>query len=361
MLETLEILTDGKPINNFIDFSMTFGAEQAVRTASVIMGGPVTEAEFPFPDMPATIKANGEVLLTGTVRDVAPGHRTVRGGPIWSAIITFVSKTVDTTESSVVHKSGEVRESSLADLANTIESAGVKWNALGDLFDVPVHRIVPGQSAFREIEELARSRGVLLYDNEKGEILLAKRPAGRHDGGLALGVNILEAQAHLTGRYRHNPVIVRGQASTGSGGGALRPEAEVVNSGLGRRRPKVILFEGEPTMETLKGRAEQEIRRREGRAKSATCSVSGWRDKTGKIWSSNHLVHLQNRLIFVDQDMLINRVTLDQNEGGTRATLELIDPQAMNGEDPKGSGDVFNIPKAKAKISIAPAAKGTQS
>lgn len=355
MLETLEILIGGRPIDNFVDFSMTFGAEQAVRHASVVMGGPVSEADFPFPDMPATIRANGELLLTGTVRDATPGHQDAEGGQIWEAEITIVSKTVDSTESSIVHQTGEVRDSPLVALANTIESAGVTWNSIGALFDVPLHRIVPGRSAYQEIEELARSRGVLLYDNERGDMVLADKPAGRHTGGLALGVNILQAQAQLTGYYRHDPVIVRGQASTGSGGGALRPQAEVANTGLGRRRPTVILFEGEPTMEALKGRAEQEIRRREGRARSATCTLSGWRDQAGKIWSPNHLVHLDNPLIFVEQDMLINAVTLTQNEGGTRAMLALIDAQAMNGEDAKGAGDAFNIPKAQASISIAPA------
>lgn len=358
VLEHIEITVDGRPIHNFMDFSMTFGAEQAVRTATIAMGGPVEEDDFPFPDMPATITANGDLLLTGVVRDANPGHQDSDGGVIWSASITFVSKPVDTTESSIVHPSGEVRDKDLAEVARAIESAGVEWKSSGQLFDVPLHRVVPGRSAFREIEELARSRGILLYDDETGAINMAKGPAGRHAGGLELGVNLLSADAQLTGRYRHDPIIVRGQASTGSGDGALRPEAEVANPALGRRRPKVILFEGEPTMDALKGRAEQELTRREGRSKSASCEVPGWRDRAGEFWMSNYLVHLKDPLIFLDQDMLIKGGTFSQNDGGTRARLDLVDPRAMNGEDPKGEGDSFKVDKPKAKVAAKPASTG---
>lgn len=357
VLERIEILVDGKPIHNFMDFEMSFGAEQAVRTASVTMGGPVKEEDFPLPDMPVTITSNGDLLLTGVVRDATPGHQEGDGGLLWSASISFVSQSVDSTESSAVHSTGEIRTKKLTEVANAIESAGVKWKAASDLFDVPLHRIVPGRSAFREVEELARSRGVLLYDDETGAINLADKPAGRHGGGLELGVNLLSAKAQLTGRYRHDPIIVRGQASIGSGDGALRPEAEVANSALGRRRPIVIAFEGEPTLDALKARAEQELTRREGRSKSASCEVPGWRDKAGKFWTSNYLVHLKDPLIFLDQDMLIKSVSFRQDDnGGTRATLELVDPRAMNGEDPKGEGGKgFKVTKPKAKVSAKPA------
>lgn len=364
VLERVEIEVDGRLVANFADFTWTAGAERAVRTATCRLAGPVAEADFPLPDMPVVIRTNGETILTGIVRDADPEHSDSDGGEIWTATVTFASKTVDATESSALHPTGEIRRKKLDELANAIEGTNVEWKAVGEMPEIPLHRLALGRSSFREVEEIARARGLLIYDNPDGDLQIVDGPQGRHAGGVVLGVNIMAASGSLSGETRKGPAIVRGQTGIGSGNAAFFSEARAENPELDRPRPQVILFENEPTRTALADRAQQEITRREGRGRSASVTVPGWRDQAGELWQPNRLVFLDDPLIFLSQDMLVQSVTFSQpSEGGgrgTHAVLSLVDPRAMNGEDPKASNDGrgYGVKKPKATVKAEPPPEG---
>ncbi|MBX5082169.1 hypothetical protein HJB56_05125 [Rhizobium lentis] len=340
MLETLTI--DGLP--PYKSITITSSAEEAVRTASLVLvptGGVVSVA----PGRAVTIKAGGDLILTGYVRDVQPSHsatdRTLN--------VTVCSRTIDATECSVDHPTGEILEKDLAGIAKEFDGLGIGVESDGSLPIEPRHKLRTGESLFATIERRARGRGILIYDTPQGKLKLATKPEGMHSGGLIWGVNIEQASSSITERGRYSSVKVRGQASEGVEKQQLRAEARANDSGISRRRPLIIPHEGETTVDRLKKRADWQVKRGVGYAATASITTTGWRDGGGRLWTRNWLVQVRDAWIGIDGMMVIKSVTLNQDaEGqGTTATLSLADPRALGGENPRGkTSDSYAAPGA---------------
>ncbi|MBB3315112.1 prophage tail gpP-like protein [Rhizobium sp. BK181] len=329
MLETITI--DGFPPVKSITVNMS--AEEAVRTAEVALV-PQGDGVPVVPGRPAIIKAGNDLLLTGYVRDVRPSHDAGSR----ALTVTICSRTVDATECSVEHPTGETLDKDLAAIAKEFDSLGVGVESDGSLPSEPRHKLHVGETLFSTIERRARGRGILIYDTPKGKLKLATKPEGTHKGGLFWGRNIEQASSELTERGRYSAVKVRGQASEGTDKRQLRAEATARDSGVSRHRPLVIAHEGETTVDRLKKRADWGVKRGAGFAATASITVTGWRDGAGMLWNRNWLVYVEDGWIGIEGLMVIKGVSLTQDsEGqGTIAVLSLADPRALGGENPRG-------------------------
>ncbi|WP_438752067.1 phage baseplate assembly protein [Pararhizobium sp. O133] len=327
MLET--VLASGLPPHESISISVS--AEEAVRTASMVVAyvGPGLPA---IPGQPVSITASGTLILTGYVRDVNPSH----DAETRSCSLTIVSRTVDATECSVLHSTGEVLDKDLAAIAREFDGLGIGVEDDGGLPKEVRHKLNPGESLFHTIERRARGRGILIHDTPEGKLKLATKPAGTHSGSIVRGRGIITASSTLTEKGRHSAVHVRGQMTEGTAAQQLRGQATAKDAGVSRERPLVIRHEGEALTDRMKTRAEWQVKRGAGSASTAEITVSGWRDDGGKIWTENYLVHVDDDWIGVNGMMIIKSVTLDQSDGGTTATLSLADPRALGGENPRG-------------------------
>ncbi|NLS02326.1 hypothetical protein HGP14_02940 [Rhizobium sp. P32RR-XVIII] len=340
MLETITI--DGFPAVKAITISMS--AEEAVRTAEVSLV-PKGDGISVSPGQAATVKTSGEVLLTGYVRDVRPSHDATSR----ELMATICSRTVDATECSVEHPTGEVMNKDLAAIAKEFDGLGIGIESDGTLPVEPRHKLHVGETLFSTIERRARGRGILIYDTPKGKLKLTTKPEGTHTGGLIWGKNIEQASSEITERGRHSAVKVRGQASEGTGKQQLRAEATARDAGVTRSRPLIIVHEGETTVDRLKKRADWGVKRGAGYAATASITVTGWRDAGGTIWNRNWLVYVEDSWIGIEGMMVIKSVTLTQeSEGqGTYAVLSLADPRALGGENPRGkTAGVYSAPGA---------------
>lgn len=338
MFETVVI----KGVPPHKEITIKLSAEDAVRTASADLV-PVGDTVAVVPDAETEITASGDLLLTGYVRDVEPEH----DGESRSLSISIVSRTVDAVECSADHKTGEIMGKSLPDIARELDDNGIGIEDDGDLPVEPRHKLRVGESLFHSIERRARGRGVLIYDTPKGKLKLTTKPEGTHAGGLIFGVNIKKASSHLTGRHRYSEVKVRGQSTDGVDKQQLRAEAKARDKGVSRRRVLILRHEGETTTDRMKKRAGWHAKRGAGNGTTASITVSGWRDASGRIWSPNWLVQVVDLWIGIDGLMLIKSVTLKQGDDGTTATLELCDPRALGGENPRGkSAKAYAAPLA---------------
>lgn len=337
----LEILTiTGLPPHKSISISSS--AEEAVSSASLDLV-PTSDGVGVTPGQDVTIKAGDDLLLTGYVRDVVPSHdaqsRTLSA--------TVCSRTVDATECSCDHPTGEFIDKDLAAIAKELDGLGIGIESDGDLPKEPRHKLRPGETLFKTIERRARARGILIHDTPKGRLKLATKPEGTHQGGLIWGKNILQASSNLTERGRYSKVKVRGQSSTGTTKQQLRAEAAATDSGVSRSRPMIIPHEGETTIDRMKTRAEWAVKRGVGNSATASIKVTGWRDDGGNIWKRNWLVYVENDWIGIRGMMIIKSVTLDQNgeSDGTTATIQVADPRSLGGENPRGkSSKAYSAP-----------------
>ncbi|WP_299864381.1 hypothetical protein [uncultured Hoeflea sp.] len=337
MLETVWV--GGLPIR---DFSCDISAEMAVRSAVALIA--TRGASFPLMrDDPIEIRASGTLLLTGYVRDIDVAHDDQSHE--FSA--SFVSRTIDASECSVEHDEGWLEKKSLPEIGEAFDTLGIGIETDGSTFPPETrHRLALGETLYETLERRARSRGVLIMDTPEGKLKLAQGPEGRHTGGLWLGVNIKSGSAKFTGHGLHAPVIVRGQSTEGVTAPSLRPQGSYSDAGVRRRRPLILRHSGEAGEDRLKKRAGWEAQRAAGNSIQATITVAGWRDSGGTIWRPNWLVEVHNALLGLKGAMLIKSVSLAQNDSiGTVATLSLVDPRALGGENPRGgSSDAFTAP-----------------
>lgn len=331
MLE--DIVINGMPAH--MRFSMSMSAEEAVRTATVDIV-PSTSGLPVQPGDAVRISAGGDLLLTGYVRDVRPRH----DAGTHDLSVTVCSRTVDATECSVDHPSGEVLDKDLAAIAEEFDGLGIGIESDGSLPKEVRHKLRTGETLFETLERRARGRGILIYDTPEGKLKLATKPEGTHSGGLIYGTNIESASAEITERGRHSEIKVRGQQSAGSDKAQLRPQAVAKDAGVTRSRPLIIPHEGEGTIDRLRTRAKWQAKRGAGYAATATIVTKGWRDGGGRIWTRNWLVYVEDPLIGIEGMMVIKSVTLaqDASDGGsgTTATLSLADPRALGGDNPRG-------------------------
>jgi len=330
MFERIEFRVAGKTVAHTA-CTLKASAEEAVRQASFEIAW--TGAGIPCsPDDEATIVVSGELWGTGFVSEVNGTHDAASR----SYSVTFVSRTVDATEASIDHPTMIVRDADLAKVAKTFDMLGIGIEGDVKTEIKRVHKVVPGESLFDTVESEARSQGVLIYDTPQGKLKLADRPEGRQSGGLTRGVNITTANGSLSGRHAFSEVEARGQASYGTKASSLRPRAKARGTAR-RRRPRLVVEEGESTSARLKKRADWEARRAAGDGVSASITTPGWRDADGKLWTRNFLVAVDDDWLGIQQDMVVADVTLAQDSrSGTTATLSLKDPRALGGENPRG-------------------------
>lgn len=332
MLETILISGISVPHKSI---TINCSAEAAVSTASgdfAISGSGVPVQV----GTPVTITAGGDLLLTGYVRDVNPSYNADSDR---SLSISFASKTVDATETSVDHKTGEVLDKSLPDVAREFDTLGIGIEDDGTFPVEPRHKLVPGESLYDTVERRIRGRKGVIHDTPEGKLKLASKPEGQHSGSLTRGVNITNASATFTEQGRHSDVQVRGQATLGSEAPQLRGQAKAQDSGVKRKRPLILRHEGEALTDRMQSRAEWQVKRGAGQASTASITTIGWRDDGGMIWKRNFLVYVDDDWIGIKGMMVIKSVSLKQDDGGTTATLSLADPRALGGENPRGSTD----------------------
>lgn len=329
MFETVIFTVAGRELAHK-SCKLSAGAERAVREAEFDIAWTGDGLPCMWGDE-ATVMA-GELWGTGYVRDVRPSH----DGLGRSYSVTFMSKTVDATETSIDHPEGLAKNVDLAAIVETFDNLGigVEADARGDR--KPFHKVHPGETLFDTIAQDAAAQGILIHDTPEGKLKLADRPEGRHAGALRRGQNILQASAQLTEAGQFSTVKVRGQATVGTSAAVLRPET-AADAKIRRNRPRIIEFEGEATSERLKKRAAWEAKRGAGNGTTASITVPGWRDEAGRLWARNFLVEVDDDWIGIKQDMIIAQVDLSQDSSGTTAVLSLKDPRALGGEDPRGS------------------------
>lgn len=333
MLETIVFAVAGRVISH-VRCELSASAEEAVRTATFTIAW--NGAGIPCaPDDEATITVSGELWGTGYVRDVRGDHDPKNR----SYDVTFVSRTCDATECSIEHPTGLKRDADLIAIAKEFDALGVGIEGDAKTLKKAVHKVRPGETLFNTLETDARAQGVLIHDTPEGKLKLADKPEGRHAGALQRGINIIAASGSLSGAKGFSSVKVRGQSSDGTTGAALRPEAEAKGTAR-RQRLLIVVHEGEATSDRLKKRADWEARRAAGEGISCTVTVPGFRDDGGRLWTRNYLVAVDDDWLGISQDMIIADVRLSQDSsGGTIATLDLKDPRALGGENPRGASN----------------------
>lgn len=286
------------------------------------------------PDDACTVKIGGDTVITGHVDAVSPrfdasGHEvTVNGRDVTGALV----------DCSVTHKPGEWKGRRLEQIASDLVSPfGITVRAAagtGKAFDS--FRVQEGETVYEALRRLSRARGVLPISDSLGSLVLTRSAqAARVADRLTRGAkgNILAATGEYDHRERFSKYEVKGQSSgadwktpADNGQGIGR----ATDNGVRRFRPLVVIAEEQGDGPTFADRAKWEASVRAGRARRATVTVQGFRDRAGELWRPNTLVPVSDDWLAIDREMLITGVRYIRDERGSRTDLRISHPAAFD-------------------------------
>lgn len=348
-----ELLVDGRIYAGWTSLRVTRAMDRAAADFDLSVSERWAGQGEPWrivPFAPVVLRFGADVVLTGYVDRAEPSldarEHAVR--------IAGRSKTADLVDCTPELAGTEFRGSTLSAIAR----------ALAAPFGIDVAAEAPDGAPFQmeakdrtdtawdTIERLARLRGVLACDDERGRLVLTRAGSDRASARLVQGKNILSAKAKLDGSKRFSRYVALaqrptaaamardGDGDTGDADVTQRENAGVqvavsgvaTDDGVPRYRPKVIRAEGSGDAAFARQRALWAATSARARAVQADIEVQGWRQPDGALWRINHLVPISAPLLRLDHELLIIGVEFMLDERGRRTRLTVTPPEAMTPE-----------------------------
>jgi prophage tail gpP-like protein len=339
--EIVSVLVSGTYYTAWEQVTVEASVQDACRSctlrAAASIGKSATHAVFQV-GAQIVVLASGAIIFTGYIDH----RRPYLGRDSAYLTISARSKGQDAVDCSAVHKTGRFEKKTALEIAQELDELKIGFKSTAKLEKIPHFQLQPGETLFRAVERAARDEGVTLAGQADGGItfMRAGENAKRQAGALIEGINIHEASADFDGSNRFSEVMARGQSYDGHGKDALEMEEKVSDGGLGRKRPLILVQDGNTDKKRLKKRAENRRDKAAGNSTRATITVIGWRDQSGALWEPGRKVWTQSPFLGLAQDMLIEKVDYRQEGGvdtGTIAVLSLVDPRAHGGKAGKGA------------------------
>jgi len=338
--EELLVKVGGKTVGGWTRFSVTRGVELLPSTLSVFLTekwpGQIDNVTL-APFQPVEAYLGKDLILTGYLDLYEPRASALEH----EVSIGCRSKTEDIIDCSVDVDALAGATGSWAILSKTLGAAAkmickpydVEVVVIGDdpplnpLYPVSVH---PGETCYQLLETLAQLTQTLIWDDEKGRLVLSGVGTKRAGNPLVEGVNIEFEQARLAGDQRYRRIIVIGQSVQVDNGPYIPIRSERIDKTVPRNRMLMIPIDMPgPDQKWADQRADWEITRRYGRSRAVHVTVTGWRDRDDKLWTPNTLVKVTAPSLKIDEDMLIAQCTWLRDERGTRTDLYLMPPSGL--------------------------------
>lgn len=338
--EELTIAVAGRKIGGWLGISVSRGVEKLPSAFHLEMTdkfpGQVGQI-LPDPGMPCQVYLSGELIITGFI-DIS--EMTLTAG-LHRILLAGRSNTEDLVDSQV-----RWQDVGAADLTIKTLGEGAKRIAAPFKIDVslpdgdfpippPNHfPIEPGYTAAQLIEEMARTANALMWDNERGELVLSAVGKKRASTALVEGQNaeVIHATRRMDNRFSDYWVIGQGYLTGEPHQNFLGHAVDPGVKALGRYRVRLLHWESPDESDGAYSnkRALWEANRRFGRGNIVTVRVTGWRQGDGRLWTPNELVRVTSPSAKLDRDMIVSEVAWERSaELGTTALLTCMPPEAL--------------------------------
>ena len=280
------------------------------------------------------VRIGGEPVITGHIDTVEADL----GTDLANLRVEGRDRTGDLVDCSAIHKTGQWRGATLAQIAADIAAP----------FGIPVRlqteaaeafkrfALDDGERAFDAIDRAARLRGVLVTSNALGELVLTR--ASNTSSGVVLqeGLNLRSISATHSWRERHSVVHLKTQVpgdDDENGPQAAHLKASAQDAGIDRYRPLIVMAEHGTSAKGLTDRARWEQQVRLGRGQRGRAIVVGWRTEgdgfTGPLWQPNTLVRIDSPFVQLAADMLIIGCSHSLSGQGTLTDLTFARREAF--------------------------------
>lgn len=281
---------------------------------------------------------NDELLISGTTTD-DDGDET---GTSLTLTVNGKSHTQRLVKNSCLHDTGRLVRMTPLQIAQTLaQPYDVTVTATVDTGSaIPVFRLEPGEKVFEAIERACRGRGLLVTDDENGNLVLCRVGTARNSPivyGGAVDVKTWKHSRSSAERYTEYRVIGQKAGNNQTFGDAVAGCEGVTydNGWTTRRHVLTIIAEGEADAAGCQARAEWEAAVRSGNASKLIVTVrGGWRSPAGMLWKVGQICRVKYPRRGIDRDLLISAVEYKQSNDGTTADLTLSIPSAFSPEPP---------------------------
>lgn len=183
------------------------------------------------------------------------------------------------------------------------------------------------------IERMCRQRGVLPWSDGLGNLIIGRGTVGKPVAELKRGVNVKSATAPNNFAGRFSEIIVRGTRETPDSADPTAGSQEqgvARDAAVKRHRPKIIVPETQGAIINLNERAAHEQRVAQGKSRSVSATVYGWRHDGG-LWRPGQTVAFSDTRLRISGNWLVGNVAFVKNDDdGTVTKLNLYPPGAFD-------------------------------
>lgn len=233
----------------------------------------------------------------------------------------------------------------------------------GDFSQKISHDVEPTETVHEALKHLVlKDEDLLFYDNENGDLVIAKRGSSQCIDALVVGSNVLSGKADFNGTQRFNEWRVVGQSSgndSSFGKTVCGYEGTYNDPRIQRTRYKCEQYSGQATNAACAKQAENKVKYAYAQYFKTSYTVAGWRQSDGSLWKINTKVKISDPLLDIDADgFLISKVVYSlDNTNGMTTTLEVMpeygiynEPQTDKAKKSKSKSDLSWINKPEPKV-----------
>lgn len=325
MTELVTLSVRGKTYEGWKQVSVSRSIKAVSASFSLSLTDNWTEANKPWiliPGDKCEIKSNGETVVRGYIDTVESSYDSRQR----TLTVSGREVTGDLVDCSVDYaKTTEIAGIGLYQLAKRLcKPFGITVrNDAGTTQLIEKVSINPGDTVHQVLDRYSRQVGALLTSDGKGTLVIQKLGQTSAQAQFIEGQNILSASSTFSTKNRFNEYRVTAQNSFSG----LDQELQLscigrsYDSEITRKRLLVVQAETASTPELCRSRAKWENAHRKGESVNVSVRVQGWRLADGQLLQPNRLYKISSPWIGIDDELLLEELTLTQSVQGTVAEI----------------------------------------
>lgn len=218
----------------------------------------------------------------------------------------------------------------------------------------------PTETVLATIRKLVKHEDLILYGNEYGNLVIAKKGNSSTHDPLILGSNVLKASANFDGTKIFSFYRTLGQTSgsdTKMGANVSTYHADSTDELITRTRLLTVKSKGQSDNSACSNQSEHDFKYNHAQFYKISCTVQGWRQSNGELWKINQLVDVVDEFLdintFESDKFLITKVNYNlTNDGGMTTTIDVIPPDGyVETKDTSSDSTKKTSSKKKSKSS----------
>jgi len=285
------------------------------------------------------VEISNQKVITGYIEDInidfdSENHNIQFGGR---------DKTGDLADCSFNEINKEWKGLSLANIVKNLCAPFKIEVVIDDSVVVDANKIIndfersnEGDTVFDTIKDLSNMNGILPISYGDGKLTLTRAGVNyKAYDSLESGKNILDGHFDCSNKDRFQTYVVKSQDNgkdinlPWGPSGPSQSVGKSVDNIINRYRPIIIFAKDKCDSGTCQKLARWESNNRAGASRSLNYNVSGWIQSNGKVWPLNSMIQVKDKILGVNETLLISKVSFSIDERGAITNVELVHPDTF--------------------------------